>query len=130
MPVAGDGVTARDTSVPVPTVSVVVPLTPDADAVMVTDPAFLPCTMPLPRIEATLGFDDFQETPARFVAVLPSLNVPVTVNFSEVPLAIRGLAGLIVIETRCAVETVSVVDPVTELSAAVMVALPVVTLVA
>jgi hypothetical protein len=53
------------------------------------------------------GFDDFQLNPLRFVAVLPSLKVPVAVNCSDVPFAILALAGLIAIETRCAVETVS-----------------------
>lgn len=36
------GVIAIDTRVPVPTVSVVVPFTPDADAEIVTEPLFLP----------------------------------------------------------------------------------------
>jgi hypothetical protein len=40
--VFGDGVTASDTSIPLPIVSVVVPLTPEEDAVMVTDPLFFP----------------------------------------------------------------------------------------
>jgi hypothetical protein len=53
------------------------------------------------------GFDDFQLNPLRFVAVLPSLKVPVAVNFSDVPFAILALAGLMAIKTRCAVETVS-----------------------
>lgn len=36
------GVTATETRVPVPTVSVVLPVTPDAEAEIVTDPPFLP----------------------------------------------------------------------------------------
>ncbi len=40
--VASAGLIASDTSVPLPTVRVVVPFTPEADAVMVTDPAFFP----------------------------------------------------------------------------------------
>jgi len=36
------GVTTSETSVPVPTVRVVVPVTPDAVAEIVTDPPFLP----------------------------------------------------------------------------------------
>ena len=109
--VGAKGVTARETSVPVPTVSVVVPVTPEADAEMVTVPPFLPWVSPEPRIEAIFGLEDFQETPLRFVAVLPSLNVPVALNFMEVPRAIRGFAGLMLMETRRAVETVSPVDP-------------------
>ncbi len=46
-----------------------------------------------------LGFEDFQETPLRFVAVLPLLNVPLAVNLIDVPLEIRGFAGSTVIET-------------------------------
>ena len=94
------GVIASETSVPVPTVSVVVPVIPDDDAEIVTVPPFLPCAIPLDRTEARLGFDDFHETPLRFVATLPSLKVPVAVNLIEVPFAILGVTGLIAIETR------------------------------
>jgi len=58
-------------------------------------------------MEAIFGFEDFQLNPLRFVAVLPSLKVPVAVNFSDVPFAIRALAGLMAIKARCAVETVN-----------------------
>lgn len=126
--VAGLGVTVSDTNVPVPTVRLVVPLTPDADAVIVAVPPLLPCTIPVERTEATLGFDDFHETPARFVATLPSLNVPVAVSCREVCDAILGLAGEILIDTRCAVDTVSPVDPLIEPKAALMVVLPLATL--
>ena len=91
---------AMDCNVPVPTVRVVVPFTPEADAEIVTEPPFLPKATPLPRTDAMLGFDDFQETPARFVATLPSLKVPLAVNLISVRAAIRGFAGLTVIETR------------------------------
>ncbi len=76
------GVIASETNVPVPTVKVAVPVRPDA-------------------------VEDFQLNPLRFVAVLPSLKVPVAVNFSDVPFAILGFAGLIVINVRCAIETVN-----------------------
>jgi hypothetical protein len=69
-----------DTKVPLPTVNVVVPVMPDNDAEMVTDPLFFPRTMPVLRRDAILGFDDFHETPLRFVIVLPSLNLPVACN--------------------------------------------------
>jgi hypothetical protein len=62
--------------------------------------------------------------------VLPSLKVPVAVNFSDVPFAILAFIGLTSIEVRCAVETVSWVDPLTEPNAAVIVVVPVATLVA
>jgi len=86
--VAVAGVIASETSVPVPTVSVVVPVTPDAVAEMVAVPLFFPCTTPELRIEAIFGFEDFHDRPLRLVAVLPSLKCPVAVNFSNVPLAI------------------------------------------
>lgn len=56
------------------------PLTPDAEAVIVTVPPFLPCAIPLERIDAMFGFDDFQLTPDSCPPVLPSLNVPIAVN--------------------------------------------------
>ena len=128
--VGATGVSASDTSVPVPIVRVVLPLTPDAVAVIVTVPPFLPCAIPVERIDARFGFVDLHETPARFVATLPSLNVPVAVNLIVVPLAMRGVAGLTVIDTRWAVVTVSVVEPLTDPNTAVMVVLPFATLVA
>lgn len=76
-----------------------------------------------------MGFEDFQESPLRLVDVLPSLNVPVAVNLTEVPFAILGLLGLMVMETRCAVETVKLVEPLTEPQVAVIVLVPVATLV-
>jgi hypothetical protein len=67
------GVTTIDTSVPVPTANVVVPVTPDKVPESGTDPLFLPGTMPVLRMEAIFGFEDFHVTPLRFGAVLPSL---------------------------------------------------------
>ncbi len=71
---------------------------------------------------------DFQESPLRFEATLPSLKVPLAVNRMDVPLEILGFAGLMVMETRCAVETVSPVEPLTEPKVALMVVLPAATL--
>jgi hypothetical protein len=123
------GVTARDTRAPVPTVRVVLPVTPEAVAEIVAVPPFLPCASPEPRSDATLGLDDFHETPLRLLAVLPSLNVPLALNLIEVPRAIRGFGGLTVMETRYALETVSPVDPLTPPKIALIVLLPVATLV-
>ena len=108
------GVTTIDTSVPVPTVRVVVPDIPKALAVIETLPLFLPCAMPVARTEAMFGCCDFQETPLRFVATLPSLNVPVAVNLIKVPALMRGLAGDTVIDTRLTFDTVNPVDPLIE----------------
>lgn len=124
------GVIAIDVNVPEPTVSVVVPVMPDAVAEIVTVPVFFPWASPDPRIEAMFGFEDFQLRPLRFAAVLPSLKIPVAVNLTDVPLAIRGLLGLMVMETMCAVETVRFVASVTAPSVAVMVVVPVARLVA
>ena len=63
------------------------------------------------------------------MAVLRSLKVPVTVNFTDVPLAIVGLLGVMAIETRCEIETVKPVDPLTEPNVAVTVVTPVAALV-
>jgi hypothetical protein len=128
--VGAAGVSASETSVPVPTVRLVLPVMPDADAEITTVPLFFPWAMPVERIEATFGFDDFQEMPARFEATLPSLNVPVAVYFSDVPLSILAPAGFTVMDTKWAVDTVSVVEPLTEPDPALIVAVPVATLVA
>jgi hypothetical protein len=49
------GVMMSETNVPVPTVRVVVPVTPDAIAEIVTDPPFLPWAIPDPRMDAIFG---------------------------------------------------------------------------
>ena len=72
----------------------------------------------------------FQVRPFRLVEVLPSLNVPVAVSLIDVPFAIRGLLGLMAIESKCTFATVSVVEPLAEPSTAVIVLLPVAKLVA
>ena len=105
--VGGAGVIASETNVPVPTVNVAVPVRPDAVAEIVTVPLFFPCAMPELRMEAILGLEDFQVRPLRLLEVLPSLNIPVAVNFSDVPLAILAFDGLTTIDVRCAVETVN-----------------------
>jgi hypothetical protein len=123
------GLSVTERSVPVPTVSVVLPVIPEADAEIVPLPPLLPWAIPELRTEAMFGLEDFHETPTRFVAVLPSLNVPVALNLIEVPVAIRGFAGVTLMETRCAVDTVRPVDPLTKPNTALIVLLPVATLV-
>jgi hypothetical protein len=124
------GETASDCNVPVPIVSTVVPCNPEADTVIVTDPAFFPWAIPVERIEARFGFEDFHVTPARLPPVLPSLKVPRATNLIEVRTTILGFAGLMVIPTRCAVDTVNPVEPLTVPKAAAIVVLPGATLVA
>jgi hypothetical protein len=118
-------VIATDVRVPVPTVKVVVPLIPAAVAETVTVPAFLPWARPEPRTWAMFGFEDFHDRPLRLLEVLPSLNVPTAVNFSDVPFSIRGLLGMMLMDTRWAVDTVKVVEPLTNPSVAEMVVVPV-----
>src|SRR6187399_1841045 len=66
------GVMSTDTSVPVPIVTDVDPVTPKADAVTVSVPAFFACKIPLRRMFARLFFEERQDTFVS-VAVLPSL---------------------------------------------------------
>ena len=125
---AAAGVIAMDDSVALLTVRVVVPVTPDALAEIVTEPSFLPFATPVERMLAIFGWFDFQVRPLRLLATLASLKVPLAVNLISVWRWIVGLAGLIVMLTRCAVETVSVVEPLTEPKVAVIVLVPVATL--
>lgn len=118
------GVMSTETSVPVPIVTEVEPVTPKADAVTVNVPAFFACKMPLPRMFARLFFEERHVTFVN-VAVLPSLYVPTAVNFSEVPFCTRPFEGEIAIETSFTLETVSAVELLTEPSMAVIVVLPV-----
>lgn len=120
-----DGVIAIEDSVALLTVSVVVPVTPEALAEMVTEPNFLPLATPVERTLAMFGWFDFHVKPLRFVATLESLNVPLAVNLISVCRWMVGLAGLMVMLTRCAVETVRVVEPLTEPNVAAIVVVPV-----
>jgi len=72
-----------ETRMPVPMVTVVEPVMPDAVAERVSVPDFLACKMPVLRILANCGFEECQDTLAR-VEVLPSLYTPVAVNKREV----------------------------------------------
>lgn len=122
------GVMASETSVPLLTVRVVVPFSPEALAVMVALPVFFPKAVPELRMEATLGVEDFHDTPARLLPVLPSLKVPTAVNFTKVRASMRGLLGRMAMPTSLTVVTVRLVVPVTEPRTALMVVLPVATL--
>jgi hypothetical protein len=76
------------------------------------------------------GWLDLQLIPLRLVATLPSLKVPVAVNLMEVAFEILGFAGVTTIDTNCAEETVSPVDPLTDPKPALMVVVPVAALLA
>ena len=62
--------------------------------------------------------------------MLPSLNLPVAVNFTEVPLTICALPGFTMMEVNFTVDTVNVVEPLIEPEVAEIVAVPAATLVA
>jgi hypothetical protein len=67
------GVIATETRVPLPIVTLVVPVTPDAEAVIVNLPAFFARSIPLfPCMFARLFFEERHETVVNG-AVLPSL---------------------------------------------------------
>lgn len=122
------GVMAIELSVPLLTVRTVVPLIPEALAVMVAVPSFLPLATPVERIEAICGFDDFHDKPLRFDVVLLSLKVPMAVSLINVCCWILGLAGLMAMLTRFTTETVRPVEPLTEPTVALIVVVPAATL--
>jgi hypothetical protein len=106
------------------TVRVVDPLTDPMFAVIVDCPGVKPLAR-LFDIVATAGTEEVQEvTWAVRVRVLPSVNVPVTANDSDVLWAIVGFTGLIATETRFARLTVSVVPPLADPNVALMVEVP------
>lgn len=105
------GETVIETSVAELTAKVTEPSVPPRLAVIVLLPALAPVAKPAGEIPATLAFDEPQMAiPVKF-CVLPSVNVPVAVNCSVVPVAICGFAGETAIEASVAAVTVSVVLP-------------------
>ena len=106
---APDGATAIELSVAFDTVRVVESDTEPTFAVMVVDPGVNPETRPEGATVATAVADDVHEVTwlVRF-RVLPSLNVPVTVNCCVVCLAMVAASGLTAMDRRLARVTVSV----------------------
>jgi hypothetical protein len=122
--VAVGGLIAIDTSAAAVTVSTVDPLTVPEVALTVAVPVPTLCPSPTLLIVAVVGVsEDHVAVLVRF-CVLPSLNVPVAVNCCVVPNAIDGVAGVTANDTSTAAVTVSVVDPLTPPTLAVMFALP------
>jgi hypothetical protein len=124
------GVTAIETSVGGPTVSVVLPLTVPEVAEMVVVPTATVVARPLAEIVAVVVVEDAHVTDAVRFCVVLSLYVPVAVNCCESPFATLGLAGVTAMETSAAPCTVSVVLPVTVPEVAEMVVVPTATAVA
>jgi len=80
------------------------------DALMFADPT--PCAVANPAAftVAMLLFEEDHATELLTFCVLPSLKVPVAVNWSVVPFAIEALAALMVIDRNTAAVTVSVIE--------------------
>jgi hypothetical protein len=75
------------------------------DAEMLLDPIAAPVAWPVALRLTAVGFDEAQVAVFVRFCVLPSLNVPVAVNCTLVPLAIEELFALIVIDCNVAAET-------------------------
>jgi hypothetical protein len=124
------GLIAIDTSAAAVTVSTVDALNAPEAAVTVAVPIATLCATPALLIVAVEGVSDVHVAVLVRFCVVPSVKVPVAVNCWLVPFAIDGVAGVTAIDTSAAEVTVSVVDPVSEPEAAVIVAVPSLTLLA
>lgn len=109
------------------TVNEVDPVSPPKPAVMVTVPVDCEVANPAVLTAATAGFVDPHEAEVVTSCVLSSLNLAMALNCSVVPRAIDCPPGFRVIETRvgCDNVTVRTVEPVTDCTLALMVAVPV-----
>ena len=130
--VAGD--TLMETRMAAVTVSVVEPDIAPEVAVIVEVPIPMllpnPCEPDVLLMVATVAVEELHTTVLVISCVLLSVKVPVAVNCFCVPIAIEGVAGVTAIDTNPARVTVSVVVPDTDPEVAVIVAVPVPTLVA
>ena len=108
------------------TLKIVEPLVDPEAAVIVLCPVAALAACPVLLIVATAGAELLQVTEPVISRVLPSVYVPVAANCWFVPNAIDGFAGVIAIETRAALVTVRVVEPLTvpELAAIVVAPVP------
>ena len=79
------------------TVIEAVPLTPEADAIVLVVPAETPVATPLGLIIAMAGFTVAQDTFVR-LSGLPSLNFPDAVNCLVSPTLTKALAGVTLID--------------------------------
>ena len=111
------------------TISGVEPLTAPSVAVMVEVPLANVVASPVELMVAAMRSLDDQADELVTSCVVPSENVPSAVNCCVVPGASIGLAGVTVMETSAAV-TVSKLEAVSPAEIAVMVEVPVATVVA
>ena len=122
--VATGGLIAIDTRAAAVTVSRVELLRVPELAVTVAVPVPVLCASPALLIVAVETVSDDQVAVLVRSCVLPSVNVPDTVNGCVVPKAMEGLAGVMARDTNTAVVTVRVVEPVTDPDVALMVVVP------
>lgn len=104
-------------------VIVVLPVTPFKEADIVTVPVFLVRATPLLVMFARLAEELCQLTPVSRI-VLPSLKVPMAVNWILVRVGTIGAAGSTVIEVSLAEDTLRVADPMTFWNTALIFVLP------
>ena len=126
--VAIAGVTTMAVSVCVPTVKLAVPETPAAVAWMVTVPEAR--AVACPRVPPTLEMATMLSSVEVQVLMpvtsrkLPSLRMAVAVKKVFTPAGVETMAGATWICLMVALETVSVVEPITPMKVAVMVVVP------
>ena len=128
------GVTAMETSAAELTVNAVEPCTDPEIALMLAEPVATLLANPwLPALllmVATEVVSELHCTVAVMFCMLPSVKVPVAVNWTVVPRGMPGIAGVIAMVTSAAGFTTSVVDPVIAPNVAVTIVLPTATLAA
>jgi len=122
--VASGGLIVIETRAAAVTVSRVELLMVPEVAVTVAVPTPMLCASPALLIVAVETVSDDHVAVLVRSCLLPSVNVPVTVNGCVVPSAMEGLAGVIARDTSTAVVTVRVVEPVTDPDVALMVVVP------
>jgi hypothetical protein len=84
---------------------------PFSDAVMLLEPDATPVARPV-LLTVTLGLLDVHVTELVRFCVLPSLNVPIAVNWSVLPARIEALGALMLIDcSRSGALKLTVVDP-------------------
>lgn len=114
MPLAIDvlaAVIAIDCNVAAVTVNgMLLDVIPFWEALMLADPTPCPVANPDAFTLATLVFDETHVTELLMFCELPSVNVPVAVNWAVVPFAIEPLAALMVIERSTAVVMVRTIE--------------------
>lgn len=112
------GVTAIEVSEAAETARTVAPVIEPDVAWIVDEPTPTPLARPVLEIVAMLVVREDQVTELVMFWVVPSLYLPVAVNWSVSPFAMEGFAGVTAIDDRVAPVTVSIVEAVTEPDAA------------